>query len=178
MKEIWKDIPGYEGLYQVSNIGRVKSLDRTVNHSKFGVVRRTGKLLALCVNSKGYIVVILYKGAKRMPCFVHRLVATAFLGEHEGMEVNHIDCDRANNRTDNLEWVTHLQNMHHNGLQERVQKTLRKKPVCAYDVSGHLVHSFESVHEAGRNGFNDTAISAVINRRRKTHGGYVWKVAE
>lgn len=176
--EIWKDIAGYEGLYQVSNLGRVKSLDRAVHHKRLGTTQRIGKFISSAINSRGYAVVTLHRDGTKKTLAVHRLVAVAFFGEHENMEVNHIDQDRTNNCLDNLEWVTHLANMHHGDLLERAKSAQHKKPVSAYDDEGNIIGTFESMGEAARNGFHASAISAVIKGKRKTHCGFVWKLAK
>lgn len=179
MQEVWKDIAGYEGLYQVSNLGRVKSLDRYVAHKKYGKQFHAGKILKPKKRKKGenYLTVDLTKNSTRKSIFVHRLVAINFLGEKEGMEVNHIDEDPTNNRLDNLEWLTHNENMHHKDLFKRIKKP-NKKPVNAYDKEGNLIFSFDSIEDAGRNGFNSSAISQNISGKLKTSGGYVWKEAK
>lgn len=111
--EHWKDIAGYEGLYQVSDIGNIRS-------------SRTGKMMKLCVNSRnGYVYCVLSNKQKRKNCRVHRLVASAFLGVRDGLQVNHIDGDKANNKLSNLEWVTRSENMKHafaTGLEKKCFK--------------------------------------------------------
>ena len=103
MKETWKDIEGYEGLYQVSNLGKVKSL----NYNKTS----ESKLLKLQKNSNGYTRVVLYKNRKPKVCLVHRLVAQAFIPNPNNLpQINHKDEDKANNSVDNLEWCTYLYN--------------------------------------------------------------------
>lgn len=98
MKEIWKDIKNWEGLYQVSNLGRIKSVKR-------------GAVKALDMNNAGYLRVQLCDGNRSQKFFVHRLVAFVFVpGYFENAVVNHIDMDRTNNCADNLEWVTPSQN--------------------------------------------------------------------
>ena len=112
MKEIWKDIVGYEGLYKVSNLGRVKSLSRNfwngVNWWK-----SKEKILKNNILSN-YCIVYLYKNKKRKTKQVHRLVAQAFISNFNNKpEVNHIDGDKENNIVDNLEWCTHKENIQH-----------------------------------------------------------------
>lgn len=98
MKEIWKDIKNWEGLYQVSNLGRIKSVKKDI-------------VKALDMNNAGYLRVQFCDGKRRQKFFVHRLVAFAFVpGYFENAVVNHIDMDRTNNCADNLEWVTPSQN--------------------------------------------------------------------
>ena len=101
MNEVWRDIEGYEGLYQISDIGRIKSLI-------------TGKIRNLQMNKWGYPVIILTKDKKQKQMFVHRLVAKAFIPKIEGKnEVNHINGDKTDNRKENLEWCTKSENIRH-----------------------------------------------------------------
>lgn len=118
MTERWADIPGYEGYYQVSDQGRVKSMDRfVIQHSRKGspMLRKTkGTILSPVDNGSGYLMVILHKSGERDKRYIHRLVAEAFLdNERKAPEVNHIDYDRHNNGALNLEWVTKQENVHH-----------------------------------------------------------------
>ena len=180
MIEVWKDIEGYEGLYQVSNLGRVKSLDRYIRY-KNGVMHfYKGDLMPQRKRRKdqNYLSVNLHKNDVLTSCAVHRLVAKAFIPNPENKpQINHIDENPENNCAENLEWVTAYENMHHNKLIENINKK-SAKPVNAYDGQGNLVHHFCSMGEAERCGFNRYAISANINGRTKTSGGYVWRIAE
>jgi hypothetical protein len=125
-KEIWKDIDGYEGFYQVSNLGRVKSLERKVP-LKNGKLRTYRERIKSQEEEKGYMRVNLYKNGKLKKFLVHRLVATAFHGPNdESMEVNHINGDTKDNRAENLEWVTTKENAHHKST------VLNRKPRGVY----------------------------------------------
>lgn len=123
MKEIWKPIEGYEGLYEISNLGRVKRLKRTIEQTnKWGKFKRT--LPELILNPPlqyGYPRVGLWKDGKPVSHVVHRLVAIHFLPNPENKPViNHIDANKENNRVDNLEWCTQQENIDHSwkeGLQ-------------------------------------------------------------
>lgn len=107
MTEIWKDIEEYEGLYQVSNHGRVRSLDRYDNMGRF----RKGKMLSIGDNGRGYKNVGLNKDGLLRTVYVHRLVAQAFIPNYYDLpQVNHIDEDPSNNHVDNLEWCTNEYN--------------------------------------------------------------------
>lgn len=113
-KEIWKDIPGYEGMYQVSNLGNVKSLDRIVKNIKNKKQRKLkGKLLSYGISGKNYYTVSLCKGGKCKTHFIHSLAAICFLNHdknQKGMVVNHIDMNKLNNKLSNLEIISHRKN--------------------------------------------------------------------
>ena len=110
MQEIWKDIKGYEGLYQISNLGNVKSI-RYFNHANNKAYTRN-RLLKTSKTEKGYLRVELYKKGKGKKIRVHRLVAETFLPNlYNFKEINHKDGNKQNNCVDNLEWCTHSYNM-------------------------------------------------------------------
>lgn len=179
MQEIWKDIQGYEGLYQVSNLGRVRSLDRVIQYKNGSKHLHKGNILPQRKRRRNsnYLSVSLYKNDIGKTCVVHRFVAIAFIPNPENKpQVNHKDENPENNCVENLEWVTSYENMHYNNLTERRTKPLGK-PVNAYNKQGELIYSFESIGEAEKHGFNRYAISANINGRTKTSGGYIWKTA-
>lgn len=119
--EIWRDIKGYEGLYQVSNLGRVKSLSWSI----------PGKIMKIFSDEKGYLNIHLSKDGKVFHAKIHRLVASEFIGNPEALpEVNHKDFNKANNTPENLEWVTSLQNSTHfftEGDYESRNKKLRNE---------------------------------------------------
>jgi hypothetical protein len=114
LEEIWKDISGYEGFYQVSNFGRVRSLDRKVNHYLSGTKIFRGQIIKSHPNHGGYLMVPLCKKRKRALLQIHRLVALAFIPNTDNKPcVNHLDADRQNNAVENLQWCTHLENVRH-----------------------------------------------------------------
>jgi len=192
MEEIWKDIAGYEGKYQVSNLGRVRSLDRLVPAtcalSKGNQVvnyLRKGKILkGHWAGPKGseYKYVGLSKEDKPKYFRVHRLVACAFIPNPDNLpEVNHIDEDKSNNRTDNLEWVTRIQNEHHGTKIERAARTRDRRPVEALNEKGEVVASYDCIADAAKAlGLSISTIWHVCNkiRNRKTAGGYRWRYKE
>ena len=111
-KEAWKPIPGYEGLYEVSDLGRVKSLAKTLPHAKYGSRRWPEKVLKAITNNSGHLYVRLWKDKRQTKSYVHRLVLEAFVGPcPEGMEACHWDDDPTNNHIDNLRWGTRTNNM-------------------------------------------------------------------
>jgi len=122
MKEIWKDIKNYEGLYQVSNLGNVKVLDRIVNSAikNNNKVKRLGKTLKQ-YNKQGYMQVVLTYNKIRKYCNVHRLVAEAFIPNPNNLpQVNHIDENPLNNRVDNLEWCTAKYNCNYGNRNNKI----------------------------------------------------------
>jgi len=179
--EVWKDIKGYEGRYQVSNMGRVKSLERTFI-DKIGRKRsRKERILRSGQDHYGYLLVKLYNGSGTGKNFkVHRLVCEAF---HENPEnkpcVNHIDENKTNNTANNLEWCTVAENNKHGTRPTKIAKANAKnksKAVGQYTLGGKLIKVWQSTHEVERQlGFASPNISAVARGKRKTAYGYVWK---
>lgn len=113
MQEIWRDIKGYEGMYQVSNLGRVKSLERQVQMKRY-IKTLPEKIMKLTLNKRGYLYIALCKNGRYQRYRVHRLVATTFIpNPHNKPQVNHIDRNVLNNSVDNLEWCTNEENMKH-----------------------------------------------------------------
>lgn len=160
--EIWKDIKDYEGLYQVSNLGRVKSLN----------YKRTGKeeILKAYDNGDGYLFVQLSKDGKVKNCRINRLVAQAFLPNPDSLpEVNHKDENPKNNRVENLEWCTR---------QYNVDYSLSKAVIGIDKVSG-LILEFPSTREAERQtGISKGNICNCLKGRYKSAGGCVWFYAD
>lgn len=113
LDEEWRDVLGFEGFYQVSDLGRVRSCDRVVPHSRTGFITLKGRVLKPAI-SRLYFGVNLCVNASGRSTPVHTLVARAFKGERpEGFDINHIDGDKLNNRADNLEYCSHLENITH-----------------------------------------------------------------
>jgi hypothetical protein len=136
--EVWKDIVGYEGMYQVSNYGNVKSLERVVVRSNGSKMYIKEKLLNKRLNDRGYIEIKLSKNGKSGYAKLHRLVAQAFIPNPENKpQVNHKDTDKENNHVDNLEWNTHSENQKHahaNGLYDRSGEANSCNKVSEQDV--------------------------------------------
>ena len=170
-KEEWRDIKGYEGFYQVSNMGRVKSLERTVagrNGSKRTI---RGRILKPRSERNGYLQVALCNGSGKIKAFkVHRLVCEAFLENPENKPcVNHIDENKTNNTASNLEWCTVSENINHGTRNARIAKA-HCKPVGQYTRGGKLIKIWQSAHEVQRQlGFNNSNINKVVRGKRKQH---------
>ena len=183
-EEVWKDIPYYEGLYEASNMGRVRSVDREVRHPRGGVHVIKGKVLKSGVAGGGYLQVVLYKDGNSRAFKVHRLVYAAFCGEiPNGYDVNHIDECKTNNRLDNLNLMTRKENNNWGTHNQRVAKAntnnpLRCRPVVALNEDGEVISEFSPTREAGRNGFNQGDLVSCCRGRYKTHRGYRWKFKE
>lgn len=190
--EIWRDIRGYEGSYQVSNLGRVRSLDRTEIDACGRVVIYRGKVLRGTPNSSGYLRVEL-KGARRERWFVHRLVALYFVENPKPTEytvVNHIDNNFHNNNASNLEWTTQYGNMHHAIKQNRMVRTKEWKQHLretneknGVSVEGTNIITGEHIYfvclnDCAREGFQPSCVSNCCNGKRKTHKGYTWRKIE
>lgn len=124
MEEIWKDIKGYEGLYQVSNLGRVRSLDREVYHMNMGVVRKhiyKGKELRTFLEKDGYVYLFLYKDKRSKKYSIHRLVAENFILNSNNLPIiNHKDEDKTNNIASNLEWCDYSYNNTYNSKHIKI----------------------------------------------------------
>lgn len=169
MGEFWKPIYGYEGLYEVSNFGRVKSV-------KF----KKSRLKTLYKNEKGYLYTYLYKNGVREKLRIHRLVALAFIPNPENKPtVNHIDEDKSNNKVSNLEWATYKEQMQAGTVKQRISETQKGhhrtpfKPVAAYknDV---LFAVYESLISTQKDGFKYSAVSRCCIGERQTHHGLRW----
>lgn len=179
MNEEWRDIQGYEGLYQVSNLGRVKSLSqeiciteksgRTYKYTKAECIRTPG----IC---KGYCNIPLTLNGKRTTHYVHRLVATAFIPNPQNLpEINHKDRNPLNNDVKNLEWCTRYYNTHYDNAIERQHATI-SKGVRQKRLDGTVVAEYQSICEASRQtGFCKSSIARVANGQFCQSRGFIWE---
>lgn len=170
--EEWRAVVGYEGRYEVSNMGRVKSLDRQ---------RRQHPLFRLHPDAKdGYVRINLRDGdGKCHAAYVHRLVAQAFVGGYrQGYEVNHRDEDKTNNRWDNLEWVSKRANINHGTRNSRCAEK-RGKAVRQYALDGTFIAEYPSICAAaqavGAVSGKGGNIRMVLSGKRQTASGYRWQ---
>ena len=159
-KEVWKDIPGYEGVYQVSNLGRVMSHKR----GSWKIIKGTKK-------DNGYLVVWLCSDKMRQH-YVHRLVAQAFLLNPQNFNyVNHKNEKKDDNRASNLEWCTAYYNNHYSDVYKHTRKR-----VVQYSKDMVRIRSYNSQSEASRlTGIYQPNISHVCHQKRGTAGGYFWR---
>lgn len=172
--ESWKDIVGYEGLYKISDHGRVWGC-------------RKNELIKNNDNGNGYLRISLHKNGKTKSEYIHRLVAKHFIPlELNKNIINHIDENTKNNKVDNLEWCNHKENIEHgNAINKSVttrknseawKKSVDKKctAVIGVNINNKETIRFKSVAEAGRNGFLREKVSLCINGKLDKHRGYQW----
>lgn len=171
--EVWKDIEGYEGLYQVSDKGRVKSL----GNGKSGNSKK--KILKASKTGGGYMLVNLCKEGNIKHYTIHRLVAQAFIDNPDNLpEVNHKDENKENNAVNNLEWCTKEYNINYGTARKRMAEKQSKAVIGISKVSG-LILEFPSTQEASRQtGINRGNISSCCIGKLKSAGGYYWMYAE
>ena len=173
--EEWRSIDGYEGLYQVSSLGRIKSCDRY--ESCYGGTRlRNGRILKTVKRKDGYIQVVLCKEGKPTHFLVHRLVWEAFNGKiPEGMQINHIDEDKSNNTIKNLNLMTPKENINWGTCIERSSKK-HSKPIIQLDLEANFIAEHESIMDAERKlGICNQSIAACCKGKQKTAGGYIFR---
>lgn len=176
MNEIWKDIPDYEGFYQASSLGRIRSVDRYVTQQGRGKAftgLRKGRIIKQRLQNAGYFLVWLSKQGKIRAHTVHRLVAASFIDNPENMmDINHKDGDKKNNSVHNLEWCTRSQNIKHS--YEKLNHKTNGKAVRCIELD--IIYS--SAAEASRErGISACGIRHVLTGRAKTAGGYRWEYA-
>ena len=173
--EIWRtaiyDDVVYEGLYQVSNLGNILSLN----------YRNTGRaeLMNPWEDKDGYLKIGLRKNRKTDFILVHRLVAQTFLPNPDNLpQVNHKDENKANNRVENLEWCDGKYNHNYGTINQRISKANTNgklsKPVLQLSLTGELIREYPSANECGRNGFERSGVIRCCNGKQKTHKGFRW----
>ena len=185
IKEIWKDIPEYEGLYQVSNFGRIKSL----NYKRSG----KEKILKTYKDKYGYLILHLHNNSKGKTHFVHRLVALAFLENPENYPmINHKDESRDNNCVGNLEWCDCKYNLNYGSRNIRLSKTKKgkplteehkqnmskaiSKPILQFTLDSVFIREWQSATIASKElNINQSNITACCKGRYKSAGMYIWR---
>ena len=186
IKESWKDIPGYIGLYQASTFGRIKSLERYVKRGDILICRKERILKQfLSKKYKKYLCVKLYKDGLKKTFTVHRLVWLTFKGEIEdGLQINHINENPTDNRLENLNLMTPKENCNWGSHNKKISEALKgrnininKSPIeiLQLTLDGVLVNEWSSMREAERNGYNHNGISACCRGVYKKSQGYIWR---
>lgn len=180
MEEIWKDKKDYEGLYQVSNWGRAKSLDRYIKGKGHSLQFKKGRILKPMKDNNGYLKVRLCNGEKSKTFNLHRLVAEAFLPNPDNLpQVNHKDENKLNNSVDNLEWCDSRYNKNYGTRNKRISEKMTNgklsKPVLQYDLEGNFIKEWKSTMECGRNGFSQSAVAACCLGKLKKYKNFIWK---
>lgn len=172
MEEIWKNVNRFDGVYQISNLGNVRALDRLDAAGR----RRKGKVLKLQQDMNGYMRVRVSFEAEKYTMRIHREVALAFIPNVEDKEqVNHIDGDKTNNQVENLEWCTSSENQKHavdTGLRvhEKGSKASRfVSPVKVYDMDMNFLYELKGNAEMVEKGFDYRLVSAVVRGKRNHH---------
>lgn len=166
--EIWKPIKGYEGLYEVSNLGRVKTLNYH-REGREGILKQTD-------NRRGYLIVHLFIDGVSKTYLVHRLVAQAFLPspQLDQTEVNHKNENKKDNRVENLEWCTPSYNINYGTHNQRAAEA-RGKQVLQFDKEGNFITMYPSIIDAKKQtGIAQQSICACCNGKRNSAGGFVW----
>ena len=179
LNEKFKDIQNYEGLYQISNYGRVKSLRRLSRgrNGKYKIIKE--KILKVSSQTNKYPNVGLIKENKLKTFEVHRLVAMYFIpNPHHYPCVNHKDEDKTNNKIDNLEWCTYSYNNAYNDKAKKINEKF-KKSVLKFDAHGNLLAEYNSITEASlKNKRSKTLISKYCNGKIKQPKKYLWEFKE
>ena len=186
MKEVWKDINNYEGFYQISNLGRVKSLERVVHRQHNHDLRVAEKILKNGTYPNGYKYARLHRDGKTENVLIHRLVAVAFIENKENLPIiNHKDECKSNNSFDNLEWCNHtnygscIAKMKANvDIQKRAEKI--SKHVLQLDIHGNVLKEWKSITEAeiSINQKSGTGnISKCLRGKQPKAYGYIWRYA-
>lgn len=177
--EVWRDIDGYDGKYQVSNKGNVRSVDKLIEYSDGRQIKHKGKQLKPLTCKEGYLKVNLWKNNQMRKPLIHTLVAKHFLHDYyeEGYVVNHIDFDRTNNEVENLEWVTQYDNVHHTNKAGRGSRGIDRETAKLDDESVRYIRKhykrrdkrFGTAPLAKKFDVNPTLISRVARREAWKH---------
>jgi len=173
MLEVWKDIDGYEGSYQISNLSRIKSLKRNITTKNNIVLPIKERILKQAMSSTGYYIVAIQKEDKQQMFKVHRLIAIAFIpNPFNKRTVNHINGIKTDNRLENIEWATDLENTQH----ARINGYCSDEKEVNQIKDGIVVNTFKSLSHANRQtGIQISNISYCCSGARKNAGGFQWE---
>ncbi len=172
MKEIWKNIKGYEELYQVSDLGRIKSLEKQIVRNNGRKQTFKEKILKAGLSRNGYLTVMLFKNKKGKTYTVHSLVAKNFIANDNNYKcINHKDENKLNNCVDNLEWCTYKYNNTYND-----KMAFKRKKILQYSKDNEFIKEWDGIVRIQEElNINRNNISSVCKGKRKTAGGYIWK---
>ena len=166
--EVWKDIPKFEGLYQASNLGRIKSLPKLVNN-RFKDISKAERILKPSKGKNGYLRVVLMKDGIKKYCLVHRLIAKTFLPNNLKLEqVNHKNEIKTDNRVENLEWCTVSYNKRYSVA----------KKIEQYDLDGKYIKTWNCIRDVEEElNIKNNNLDHCLKKRNKTAGGFIWRYA-
>lgn len=178
--EEWRDIPNFEGLYQISSMGRILSIGRKVESIKYAL-NTQDRILSPFLTKNGYQAITLVKDKRKYRFYIHRLVGQSFIANpHNLAEIDHINTNRTDNRASNLQWCSRKGNMNNPISRENVRNALLGKLNNHSSKSivqlkdGVLIATFPSIAEAGRTGYDTSCICEVLNGTKKLYRGYKW----
>lgn len=185
--EKWRDIENYEGLYQVSNLGNIRSIDRIINYADCRIRFHKGRNIMQALNRQGYLQVSLSNNGFKKTFRVNRLVAEAFIPNPNNLpEVNHKNEDKHNNAVYNLEWCTPKYNCNYGDRNKKISskidykrigeinKKKLSKTVFQYSSSLKLLRTWDSTVQCSEYGFNTSGISQCCNKKINTYKGFIW----
>lgn len=164
--EKWRDIPGYEGLYQASDLGKIKSLEKYVNN-RYKDVYREERILKPSISKGGYKRVVLTKDGTKKYIAVHRLIAMTFIPNPDNFpQINHKDEDKQNNCVSNLEWCTCKYNTRYS----------KAKKIIQYDLEGNYIKEWDCIKQVEEElNIKSNNLGNCLKGRNKTAGGYIWR---
>ena len=179
--EIWRPVKGFEGIYEVSNLARVRSLPyeetRCSSAGKVFTMKHPAKIRKLQMGLNGYLALLLKKDGKYYPASVHRLVAEAFVPNPDNLpEVNHKDECKTNNLPSNLEWCDHAYNQKQGTISERISASKQKRQIEQLTLDGQHVAYFDSIRDAAKSlGTKYICIYKALTGTNTTAKGYRWR---
>lgn len=173
--EHWKDINGFESIYQISDLGRVKALPKIIYYKNGKTQKRKERILKEQFGSTGYKFVILQDSGKRVTKYIHRLMAEAFIPNPDNKPyVDHINTIKGDNRLENLKWVTVFENMNNPLTLQHLRDKEQENFHSVKGIKGDEVIYFEALADAKRAGFHPNAIKMCIDGKISQHKGYKW----